>query len=376
MSLELKNISLEKQGETHIYPTELALVEEEFNILLGTTLAGKTTLMRIMAGLEPPTAGEVWFDGMDVTRVSVQKRDVAMVYQQFINYPNFTVYDNIASPMRLLKKGKKEIDRAINDVAELLKLTPMLQRMPNELSGGQQQRTALARALVKQAQLVLLDEPLANLDYKLREELREEMPKLFRNTGSTVVYATTEPTEALLLGGFTAAMFEGKVLQYGETSAAYRTPANRQSAQVFSDPPINIIDVKLKDGAIELPGGEQWRAREEIASLPSADYQLGVRPHHVTLADRANAYADEFADTTAAVSFEPSTESGLETISAEVLLTEISGSESTIHASAGDDTWISLNHGIHPLDKGQAIELQIDTRQCLLFDGRGNLVAS
>ena len=363
MSLTLKNISLERQGETHIYATDLELVEEDFNILLGTTLAGKTTLMRIMAGLEKPTTGEVWFDGVDVTRLSVQKRDVAMVYQQFINYPNFTVYDNIASPMRLLKMGKKEIDSSINEVAELLQLTPMLDRMPNELSGGQQQRTALARALVKKARLVLLDEPLANLDYKLREELREELPKLFRNSGSTVVYATTEPTEALLLGGFSAALFQGKVLQYGETGVTYRQPANRQSAQVFSDPPINIVDIKLANGAIELPGGEQWRAREDISALSAGSYQLGVRPHHVVLST-----ADKTANTT--------DNAGIEKISAKVLLTEISGSESTVHAQAGDDTWISLNQGIHTLDKGQEIELQIDTRQCLLFDNRGELVAS
>lgn len=364
MSLTLKNVSLERQNEMHIQPTELELVAEEFNILLGTTLAGKTTMMRIMAGLEKPTTGEVWFDGQNVTGLSVQKRDVAMVYQQFINYPNFTVYDNIASPMRLMKLDKKAIDKAIHEVAELLKLTPMLQRLPNELSGGQQQRTALARALVKQARLILLDEPLANLDYKLREELREELPKLFRNTGSTVVYATTEPTEALLLGGYTAALFEGRVLQFGETGEAYRQPANRQSAQVFSDPPINIIDVKLEHGAIALPGGEQWRAREDIAALPAAEYQLGVRPHHV------------FLDTSKSVDTAATPAAGFEKIAAKVLLTEISGSESTVHAEAGKDTWISLNRGIHPLDKGQMVDLLIDTRQCLLFDKRGNLVAS
>ena len=364
MSLTLKNISLERQNEMHIYPTELELVAEEFNILLGTTLAGKTTMMRIMAGLEKPSTGEIWFDGQNVTRMSVQKRDVAMVYQQFINYPNFTVYDNIASPMRLMKMDKQSIDKAIHEVAELLKLTPMLQRLPNELSGGQQQRTALARALVKQARLILLDEPLANLDYKLREELREELPRLFRNTGSTVVYATTEPTEALLLGGYTAALFEGRVLQYGETGEAYRQPANRQSAQVFSDPPINIINVKLDNGALALPGGEQWRAREDIAALPAAEYQLGVRPHHVYL------------DTSKSAAAINQDSEGLLKISAKVLLTEISGSESTVHAEAGSDTWISQNHGIHPLDKGQMVDLLVDMRQCLLFDKRGKLVAS
>ncbi len=364
MSLTLKNISLERQNEIHIYPTELELVAEEFNVLLGTTLAGKTTLMRIMAGLEKPTTGEVWFENQNVTRLSVQKRDVAMVYQQFINYPNFTVYDNIASPMRLMKMSKQAIDQAIQEVAELLKLTPMLNRMPSELSGGQQQRTALARALVKQARLILLDEPLANLDYKLREELREELPKLFRNTGSTVVYATTEPTEALLLGGYTAALSEGRVLQYGQSNAVYRQPANRDSAQVFSDPPINIVDVKLEHGALVLPGGEQWPARNDFAALPPDEYQLGVRPHHVFLA--ASIGVDK-----------PRQESeALQKISAKVLLTEISGSESTVHAQAGSDTWISLNHGIHSLDNGQAVDLYIDMRQCLLFDKRGKLVAS
>lgn len=364
MSLTLKNISLERQNDIHIYPTGLELVAEEFNILLGTTLAGKTTMMRIMAGLEKPTTGEVWFEGQNVTRLPVQKRDVAMVYQQFINYPNFTVYDNIASPMRLMKMNKQSIDKSIHEVAELLKLTPMLQRLPNELSGGQQQRIALARALVKQARLVLLDEPLANLDYKLREELREELPKLFRNTGSTVVYATTEPTEALLLGGYTAALFEGRVLQYGPTGESYRQPANRQSAQVFSDPPINIVDVKLEQGALTLPGGEQWRARPDIAALPAAEYQLGVRPHHVLL---------DTSNDAASINLESS---GLQKISAKVLLTEISGSESTVHAEAGNDTWISLNHGIHPLDKGQTVDLLVDMRQCLLFDKNGKLVAS
>ena len=137
-----------------------------------------------------------------MTGVEVQKRNVAMVYQQFINFPNFTVYDNIASPLRVKKLSNHLISQKVSKVADLLKLTPYLQRKPMELSGGQQQRTALARALVKEAELVLLDEPLVNLDYKLREELREELPPLFSETGSTVVYATTEPMEALLLGGY------------------------------------------------------------------------------------------------------------------------------------------------------------------------------
>ena len=134
-----------------------------------------------------------------------------MVHQQFINYPNFSVFDNIASPLRVSRMARAEIERRVGQVAEILRLSGMLNRKPHELSGGQQQRIALARALVKDANLILLDEPLANLDYKLREELRDEMPRLFKDRGCTVIYATTEPTEALLLGGHTATMHEGRI---------------------------------------------------------------------------------------------------------------------------------------------------------------------
>ncbi len=355
MTLQLKNVSLVRDTETHIYPTSLDLVDGQFNTLLGTTLAGKTTLMRIMAGLERPTQGQVWFDGEDITRVPVQKRNVAMVYQQFINYPNFTVYDNIASPMKLLGKDKKTIDDAIHRVADLLKLTPMLHRMPNELSGGQQQRTALARALVKEARLVLLDEPLANLDYKLREELRDELPKLFRHSGAMVVYATTEPSEALLLGGYSAALFEGKVLQFGPTVDVYSKPDSAESARVFSDPPINLAKVNKAHGQFSLSAGAGWAANGEAHALPDGEYTVGFRPHHLTLTPHG--------DTSVKVS-------------AEVLLTEISGSESTVHAVVDGHTWISLSHGVHSLDKGQTIDLFIDTRKCLMFDDKDRLVLS
>jgi glycerol transport system ATP-binding protein len=165
MAIELRNVSLRVGAESHIYETDLSLQAGQFNILLGTTLSGKTTLMRLMAGLEKPTTGELHVNGEDVTGVAVQKRSVAMVYQAFINYPSFSVYDNIASPLRVAGLPRAEIDKKVRIYADLLKLTPMLERLPSELSGGQQQRTALARALVKGAQLVLLDEPLANLDY-------------------------------------------------------------------------------------------------------------------------------------------------------------------------------------------------------------------
>lgn len=243
MTLALKNVVKRVGADIHIHDTTVEFDAQGFNILLGTTLAGKTTLMQLMAGLEKPTSGEIWINGRDVTRVSVQKRNVSMVHQQFINYPNFSVFENIASPLRVARMAEKEIKARVGRVADLLKLSPMLDRRPAELSGGQQQRTALARALVKDSDVVLLDEPLANLDYKLREELRDELPKLFKDRGCTVIYATTEPMEALLLAGHTATMHEGRVTQFGVTAEVYRQPCDLTSARVFSDPPANTAQV-------------------------------------------------------------------------------------------------------------------------------------
>ena len=354
MTLELKAVTKRVGADTHIYPTDLTLEPGSFNILLGTTLAGKTTLMQLMAGLDRPTGGEIRVDGRDVTGMPVQKRNVAMVYQQFINYPNMSVYDNIASPLRVVSTASDEIDRRVRRMADLLKLTPMLERRPAELSGGQQQRTALARALVKDADLVLLDEPLANLDFKLREELRDELPRLFADRETIVVYATTEPTEALLFGGHTATLFEGRVTQFGETGVTYRHPQDLTTAQVFSDPPINIATVEKADGRFSL-GAAAWTAEGPAAQLGDGSYRLGIRPHHV--------------------SPEPVGENPV-AIEGTVLVAELSGSESVVHFTLGENTWVSESHGIHPFDVGSSVTLYADMAKALVFSMDGALLVA
>jgi glycerol transport system ATP-binding protein len=354
MALELKNVVKRVDGETHIYPTDLTLKENAFNILLGTTLAGKTTLMQIMAGLEKPTEGEVWFGGKNVTGMAVQKRNVSMVYQQFINYPNLTVYENIASPLRVARLAEADIKERVGKIAELLRLTPMLQRRPGQLSGGQQQRTALARALVKNADLVLLDEPLANLDYKLREELRDELPKLFSDRECTIVYATTEPTEALLLGGYTACLHQGKVTQFGDTLETYRKPAGLRSAQVFSDPPINSATVRKENGRFVLTPKVSWDAGPRYADLPDGSYTVAVRPHHVTPSPQSERAAP---------------------IEGRVQVAELSGSESVVHFEVEEGAWVSLSHGIHPFKVGEVARLYIDVENCLFFDQEERRIA-
>jgi glycerol transport system ATP-binding protein len=341
-TLELRGAALQVGADVHVHPTTLALEPRGFNTLLGETLAGKTTLMRLMAGLVAPSSGEVWFDGRNVTGVPVQQRRVSMVYQQFINYPNFSVFDNIASPLRVAGAAAGEIQSRVGRIAELLRLTPLLDRKPSELSGGQQQRTALARALVKEAGLVLLDEPLANLDYKLRESLRDELPRLFEDRGSTVVYATTEPIEALLLGGHVATLHQGRVTQYGPCTSVYREPADLTSARVFSDPPINIAAARKQAGAITLEGGVQWPAP---GALPDGPVTVALRPHHVR----------------------PSGQAGVP-VQGRVLISEINGSESVIHFALAGTTWVSQAQGVRSHAVGEDARFALDVAQCLYFD--------
>jgi len=345
--LELRNVSKMAGGDYHIRPTDLTLQRGTLNVLLGPTLAGKTSLMRLMAGLDRPTEGSIHVDGVDVTHVPVQKRNVAMVYQQFINYPALTVYENIASPMRIAGKDAATIDREVRRAADLLRLTPYLDRTPLNLSGGQQQRTALARAIVKNANLVLLDEPLANLDYKLREELREELPKLFAASGAIFVYATTEPSEALLLGGNTATLDEGRITQFGSTVDVYRRPADLVTARIFADPPLNTIDLVRKGSAFLFDGKPVLDVPAHLASVPEGPVTLGFQPHHLFL-HPANGH-------TAA-------------LTARTQVSEIAGSESFIHLEFQGRKWVMLAHGIHDIEQDRMLEVHLDTRHLMAFD--------
>jgi len=354
VTLTLEGLSKVVAGAVHIHPTDLTLAPGTMNVLLGPTLAGKTSLMRLMAGLDRPTAGRILWRGQDVTGTRVQDRTVAMVYQQFINYPSMTVYDNIASPLRLQGRPKAEIDRAVHETAAMLKLDPMLDRRPLELSGGQQQRCALARALVKRAGLVLLDEPLANLDYKLREELRAEIPRIFAESGAIFVYATTEPEEALLLGGNTATLWKGRVTQFGPTSDVYRQPQSATTARVFSDPPMNFLGITKRGDRIAFGDGQSVAAIGALAGLADGAYLAGFRPNHLEI-DRPDAAAMEFE--------------------AQLRVTEITGSETFVHLDHHADRWVGLIHGVRDLEIGARLRVWLDPAHVYVFGADGALVA-
>lgn len=350
--LELAGVSKQVGTELHINDVSLKMERGSLNILLGPTLSGKTSLMRLMAGLDRPTSGDIFIDGKSVVGVKVRRRNIAMVYQQFINYPGFTVYENIASPLRLAGLDKKALDIKVREAADLLKLSDYLERTPLNLSGGQQQRTAIARALVKDAELVLLDEPLANLDYKLREELRVELPRIFSKSGAILVYATTEPYEALMLGGHTATLCEGRVTQFGSTIDVYKKPVDITTAQIFSDPPLNLAKVTKTDAGLTYGKHQLGSASRE---LPNDSYTVAIRPHHVSLSPSAR-YSVK--------------------LNAIVATSEISGSETFIHVETEQDQWVLLTNGVHRVNTGDAIDLYLDPSRFYMFNSAGALVRS
>src|ERR1700759_2109187 len=270
-----------------------------------------------------------------------------VVTQHFINSPSLWVYENIASPLRVQGKPRAEVESRVRDAAKLLKLEPFLTRTPLQLSGGQQQRTAIARALVKGADLVLLDEPLANLDYKLREELRTELPRIFEASGAIFVYATTEPSEALLLGGRTICMWEGEALQAGDTSKVYRHPETLRVAQVFSDPPLNVVGIQKTNGSVQYGGGISAPAAGLYAKLGDGAYRVGFRAHQLEIANG---------------------KAGRHAFPATVTVTEITGSESFVHLHRADTDWVAVLHGVHEFEPGEKLEAVLDPHNVFVFD--------
>lgn len=353
MELTLERIEHRVGAQTWLYPLDLTLVPRAVTVLLGATQAGKTTLMRVMAGLDTPTSGRVKADGRDVTGVPVRERNVAMVYQQFINYPSMTVADNIASPLRLRRNDDaRAIDQRVLELASKLHIEPFLKRLPAELSGGQQQRVALARALAKKAPLMLLDEPLVNLDYKLREELREELSQLFAAGESTVVYATTEPTEALLLGGYTAVLDAGELLQYGPTAEVFRRPKSIRVARAFSDPPMNLVPGSAASIGVTLAAGVELSV--PLPATHTAALTIGIRASALRVRQQPGDVA----------------------LAGVVELAEISGSDTFVHAATPIGELVAQLTGVHQFELGENVTLYLNPAQAYVFDANGDLLVA
>ena len=350
MQLSLTGISQRVGAETWLYEQSIAPQPGAVTVLLGATQAGKTSLMRLMAGLDVPTTGRVSVDGVDVTGQPVRQRNAAMVYQQFINYPAMTVFDNIASPLKL--RGESNIAATVQSLAERLHIDMFLKRLPAELSGGQQQRVALARALAKKAPLMLLDEPLVNLDYKLREELREELSQLFAAGDATVIYATTEPAEALMLGGYTAVMDKGELLQYGPTAEVFHHPRSLRVARAFSDPPMNLIAAQASASGPRLSQGEVLPL--PLPTAASAQLTLGVRASALRVQGQPGDVA----------------------LPGTVELAEMSGSDTFVHVHTAVGELVAQLTGVHDFALKSALTLYLRPAQVYVFDAAGQVLVS
>jgi multiple sugar transport system ATP-binding protein len=287
-SVRLESIhKVYRNGQHALRGLELALADGELLVLVGPSGSGKSTALRIVAGLETPTEGRVHIAGRDVTHCTPGERDVAMVFQSYALYPHKTVRENLAFGMRMRAVPRPEIDRRTREIAERLALDALLERKPAELSGGQRQRVALGRALVRKPQVFLLDEPLSNLDAKLRVEMRAEIGRLHAAFGITTIYVTHDQEEAMTLGDRIAVLGEGgRLEQLGAPLEIYNRPRNAFVAEFIGMPRINWFDGELEghrfrcaDFALDLPG----------APRPARRAKLGIRPHDLVLADAPSA---------------------------------------------------------------------------------------
>ena len=361
MGIRLEDIHKRSEGYQTLEGLNLEIADDTFLSIIAPTGTGKTTLLRVLAGIEKPDKGRIFVGDEDVTNIHVRDRNVSMVYQQFINYPSLKVYENIASPLRASKKkyDKSDIDKRVRRAAEQLQIEELLDRLPQELSGGQQQRVAIARAIVKEARLILFDEPLGNLDYKLREDLRLELKSLAAERDAIFIYATPEPIDALTMASHAAILHDGKIIQYGEMREVYKKPEHRKSGEYFSDPPMNFLPCTIKDSKAVVSEDLEIPLRAMNADVSSGDYILGIRPHHLYLrADRKEALEEDIS------------------LSAELDLAEIVGSDTTLHLSRGDLRLTVLTQDLRQHSLGEQTTIYFDPKRIHLFGADGQLVQS
>lgn len=278
-NVELKNVVKKYDTKTIINDISLFIKDKEFLVLVGSSGCGKSTIMRMIAGLEDITDGEIFIDGKCVNNVHPKDRDIAFVFQNYALYPHMTVYENIAFPLKMRNYSKKEIEEKVLEAAKILDLEPYLKRKPKQLSGGQRQRVALGRAIVRNPKVFLMDEPLSNLDAKLRVQMRSEIKKLHEKLQTTFIYVTHDQTEALTMGDRIVVLDKGKIQQVDEPEKIYNSPANMFVGGFLGSPSMNFIPAKLKNNEIVLNGTRIEMTKAQHSALNGrTEFIIGIRP--------------------------------------------------------------------------------------------------
>ena len=351
-----------------VHELSLDIPDGEFLVLVGPSGCGKTTALRMVAGLEEISAGELFIGDRVVNKLTPKERDIAMVFQNYALYPHLSVYENIAFGLRLRKEAKDETHRRVTWAAQMLDLTPYLDRKPKQLSGGQRQRVAMGRAIVRQPQVFLMDEPLSNLDAKLRVQMRAELIALHKRLGITTVYVTHDQTEAMTLGDRVVVLRGGVVQQIDAPERLYRHPTNTFVAGFIGSPAMNFLDGRLEQGAVEL-GGTRIELPDKLRQRLSAaggDVIVGVRPEDFVLGTNGSSIRAEVAITEA---LGPETLAHLRAEGVRVSkLGERSGKTADEETGELSETVVVRFDSNTDLRAGSRIELAVNVDRLQLFD--------
>ena len=351
--LVAQNLSLTVADEPHLVDVSFQMERGGLYTILGRTLAGKTTLLKSIAGLLETDSGQITLDGGDFSSEPVWRRNVAMVYQQFINYPHLSVAANIAFPLKKQKLDRAEIQSRVTAAMEQVGLQGFDDRKIQELSGGQQQRVAIARSLAKRSEILLLDEPLVNLDYKLREQLRDELKSLISaefNTRGIVVYSTTDPREAMQFGGEVIVMDEGRVLQQGPAKDVFEHPATTRVAEITNDPGMNLWQADCDAGQFRVSETLSLPVPKHLSKTAAGPCVIGFRANDVVIDEAGSNFRVE--------------------------LSEISGSETILHLRQGESRMIARVEGVLDVSLDDQVPIRFKTDHLYAFSADNSLLHS
>ena len=352
MNLIGENITYKPDDQFHLNDVSFNFKKGNLYTILGRTLSGKTTFLKTIAGLLNPDSGNLSFEDNDFIKIPVWERNVAMVYQQFINYPHLNVYENIIFPLKQRKISEDQIKKDVEEALKTVGLVGFENRKIQELSGGQQQRVALARSLAKKAKILLLDEPLVNLDYKLREQLREEFKRIFTqglSEDTILIYSTTDPQEVMELNGEVIVLDEGKVLQKGPAKEIFENPRTLKVAEISNDPPMNILKGTKNSEKLSFVN-ILINSPSHFKNLSNQGYNFGIRASEIKLDDQG----EEF----------------------EIELAEISGSETLLHLKKGDSKVIALIEEVMNFKIHEKVKIKFNENKLYAFDQNEELVSS
>ncbi len=354
-SVVCRNLSKRFGPVTVLEDLNVEFKKGEFTVLLGPSGCGKTTLLRIIAGLEKPSSGDIFIEGQWANAISAKNRDIAMVFQNYALYPYKTVYDNIAFPLQMRKVPKTEIKKRVLRVTTMLGLNELLQRKPGQLSGGQKQRVALGRAVVREPKVFLMDEPLSNLDAKLRVEMRAEILKLFHRLKTTFIYVTHDQVEAMTMGERIIIIDRGVIQQSGSPRELYTRPANRFVAEFLGSPKMNIIPVTIQGDCRLCFQGVLLGRVGKLVQLPAHgdNLYLGIRPEHIELDLHREAFVGK-------------EEEGL-ALQGRLLFQEYLGDETILHIEAQGYTFLAKVRGTFDTDPHTLMTMRFQVEHAHLF---------